>query len=141
MELASKRKTDTRNLVRAGILSALIIVMTVVPYTGYINYGLVEITTLHIVVAVGASPRELDSAKPDGERILTWKQLYELPSIPEHLVVVGSGVTGAEFANAYRTLGSEVTRRSFKSFLARMPDAGDDTDFAPRRDMPRKISS
>ena len=54
MELASKRKTDTRNLVRAGILSALIIVMTVVPYTGYINYGLVEITTLHIVVAVGA---------------------------------------------------------------------------------------
>jgi len=54
MELATKRKTDTRSLVRAGILSALIIVMTVVPYTGYINYGLVEITTLHIVVAVGA---------------------------------------------------------------------------------------
>ena len=54
MELTTKRKTDTKNLVRAGILSALIIVMTVVPYTGYINYGLVEITTLHIVVAVGA---------------------------------------------------------------------------------------
>ncbi|UOR02143.1 NAD(P)H-quinone dehydrogenase [Leucobacter allii] len=62
-----------------------------------------------IVVAVGSSPRELDSAKPDGERILTWKQLYDLPAIPEHLVVVGSGVTGAEFANAYRTLGAEVT--------------------------------
>jgi type II pantothenate kinase len=28
--------------------------MTVVPYTGYIYYGLIEITTLHIVVAVGA---------------------------------------------------------------------------------------
>ncbi len=54
MELTTKRKTNTKNLVRAGILSALIIVMTVVPYTGYINYGLVEITTLHIVVAVGA---------------------------------------------------------------------------------------
>ncbi|NLA66002.1 MAG: NAD(P)H-quinone dehydrogenase [Leucobacter sp.] len=62
-----------------------------------------------IVLAVGASPRELESAKPDGERILTWKQLYDLPAIPEHLIVVGSGVTGAEFANAYRTLGSEVT--------------------------------
>lgn len=62
-----------------------------------------------IVVAVGASPRELDSAKPDGDRILTWKQLYNLPAIPEHLIVVGSGVTGAEFANAYRTLGAEVT--------------------------------
>ena len=62
-----------------------------------------------IVVSVGSSPRELDSAKPDGERILTWKQLYNLHDVPEHLVVVGSGVTGAEFANAYATLGSQVT--------------------------------
>ena len=54
METLTKRKTDTRNLARAGILCALIIVMTVVPYTGYIYYGLIEITTLHIVVAVGA---------------------------------------------------------------------------------------
>jgi type II pantothenate kinase len=48
------KKPDTKKLVTAGILSALIIVMTIVPYTGYINYGLVEITTLHIVVAIGA---------------------------------------------------------------------------------------
>jgi len=54
MEIKSKRTTDTRNLARAGILCALIIVMTIVPYTGYIYYGLIEITTLHIVVAVGA---------------------------------------------------------------------------------------
>ncbi|MSR56045.1 MAG: DNA-binding protein [Gemmataceae bacterium] len=39
------------------------------------------------------------------------------------------------------THGSEVTRRSFKSVLARMPDAGDDADFSPQRDMPRKIRS
>jgi plasmid stability protein len=39
------------------------------------------------------------------------------------------------------TLGPEVTRRSFKAFLARMPEAGDDADFAPQRDMPRKIPS
>ena len=62
-----------------------------------------------VVVAVGASPRELPTALPDGERILTWKQLYDLQEVPEHLIVVGSGVTGAEFANAYRTLGAEVT--------------------------------
>ncbi|MGR4010306.1 NAD(P)H-quinone dehydrogenase [Leucobacter sp. 1207-22] len=71
------------------------------------DFDSVEVDT--VVVAVGASPRELDTAKPDGERILTWKQLYNLQSIPEHLIVVGSGVTGAEFANAYRTLGAEVT--------------------------------
>ncbi len=38
------------------------------------------------------------------------------------------------------TLAFEVTRRSFKSFLARMPDANDDANFAPSRDMPRNIS-
>ena len=54
MESRPMRKIDTKKLVRAGILSALIIVMTVVPYTGYIYYGLIEITTLHIVVAIGA---------------------------------------------------------------------------------------
>ena len=62
-----------------------------------------------IIIAVGAHPRELDSAKPDGKRILTWTQLYNLHELPEHLIVVGSGVTGAEFASAYSSLGSEVT--------------------------------
>lgn len=61
------------------------------------------------VVAVGASPRRLPTAVPDGERILTWTQLYELDEVPEHMIVVGSGVTGAEFASAYMQLGSEVT--------------------------------
>lgn len=62
-----------------------------------------------VVVSVGASPRELPSAKPDGERILTWTQLYGMKSLPEHLIVVGSGVTGAEFASAYMNLGAKVT--------------------------------
>lgn len=79
-----------------------------------------------IVVSTGASPRELDSAKPDGSRILTWKQLYDLQCVPEHLVVVGSGVTGAEFANAYRTLGAEVTLVSSRTQV--LP--GEDPDAA-----------
>lgn len=79
-----------------------------------------------VVVAVGARPRELESAKPDGERILTWTQLYELGTVPEHLVVVGSGVTGAEFANAFRTLGSEVTLVSSREHV--LP--GEDPDAA-----------
>ncbi|NNV09924.1 NAD(P)H-quinone dehydrogenase, partial [Geobacillus sp. MMMUD3] len=62
-----------------------------------------------ILLAVGAHPRELDTAKPNGERILSWTQLYELEELPEHLIVVGSGVTGAEFASAYRALGANVT--------------------------------
>lgn len=68
-----------------------------------------ELTADTVLVAVGAHPRELPSAMPDGERILTWTQLYDLDTLPEHLVVVGSGVTGAEFASAYNGLGCEVT--------------------------------
>ncbi len=62
-----------------------------------------------VLIATGASPRVLSGAKPDGERILNWRQLYDLDTLPEHLVVVGSGVTGAEFVNAYTELGVTVT--------------------------------
>ncbi|TCI95919.1 NAD(P)H-quinone dehydrogenase [Aeromicrobium sp. IC_218] len=62
-----------------------------------------------ILVATGAHPRVSPDAMPDGERILTWEQLYGLTTLPEHLVVVGSGVTGAEFASAYNGLGVRVT--------------------------------
>ncbi|MCA5892354.1 NAD(P)H-quinone dehydrogenase [Isoptericola sp. NEAU-Y5] len=61
-----------------------------------------------ILLALGATPRTLDTAVPDGDRILTWTQLYRLTELPERLIVVGSGVTGAEFAGAYQALGSEV---------------------------------
>jgi dihydrolipoamide dehydrogenase len=62
-----------------------------------------------VLIATGASPRVLPNAVPDGERILTWRQLYDLKDLPEHLVIVGSGVTGAEFCNAYTELGVTVT--------------------------------
>ena len=76
-----------------------------------------------IIIAVGASPRELPTAKPDGERILTWKQLYNLESLPEHMIVVGSGVTGAEFASAFRGLGSEVSLISSRDMVLPSEDA------------------
>jgi NAD(P)H dehydrogenase (quinone) len=62
-----------------------------------------------VLLATGAHPRELDAAKPDGKRILNWTQIYNLTEVPEHLIVVGSGVTGAEFASAYTALGVKVT--------------------------------
>jgi dihydrolipoamide dehydrogenase len=61
-----------------------------------------------VLVAVGAHPRVLPDAAPDGDRVLTWTQLYDLDALPERLVVVGSGVTGAEFASGYDALGAEV---------------------------------
>jgi dihydrolipoamide dehydrogenase len=62
-----------------------------------------------ILITTGATPRVLPDAQPDGERILTWRQIYDLPELPEELIVVGSGVTGAEFAGAYQSLGTSVS--------------------------------
>ncbi|MCW2567579.1 MAG: NAD(P)H-quinone dehydrogenase [Mycobacterium sp.] len=62
-----------------------------------------------VLLATGATPRVIAGAEPDGERILTWRQVYDLPELPEHLVVIGSGVTGAEFASAYLAMGVRVT--------------------------------
>jgi dihydrolipoamide dehydrogenase len=68
-----------------------------------------KLTADVVLFATGASPRVLPNAEPDGQHILNWRQLYDLDKLPEHLVVVGSGVTGAEFVNAYTELGVAVT--------------------------------
>ena len=61
-----------------------------------------------MLLATGAHPRVLPTATPDGERILTWEQVYDLDEFPSRLIVIGSGVTGAEFASAYNALGVDV---------------------------------
>jgi dihydrolipoamide dehydrogenase len=62
-----------------------------------------------VLLATGGTPRVLPDAAPDGERILSWRDVYELKGLPAHLVVIGSGVTGAEFASGYSELGVPVT--------------------------------
>jgi pyruvate/2-oxoglutarate dehydrogenase complex dihydrolipoamide dehydrogenase (E3) component len=79
-----------------------------------------------VLLATGAAPRTLPTAQPDGERILTWEQVYDLTELPSHLIVVGSGVTGAEFASAYLALGARVTLVSSRDRV--LP--GEDADAA-----------
>ncbi|HUB71918.1 MAG TPA: FAD-dependent oxidoreductase [Acidimicrobiales bacterium] len=62
-----------------------------------------------VVVATGSRPRVPEWAVPDGERVLTTRQAYPPPELPEHLVVVGSGVTGVEFVHMFSSLGSKVS--------------------------------
>jgi dihydrolipoamide dehydrogenase len=85
--------------------------------------GDAEINADIVLVATGARPRELPDAVPDGERILTCRQLYELDELPPELIVVGSGVTGAEFAGAYQALGSQVTLVSSRDRVLPSEDA------------------
>jgi NAD(P)H dehydrogenase (quinone) len=76
-----------------------------------------------VLIATGGMPRVLADAEPDGERILTWRQLYDLTEVPPELIVVGSGVTGAEFASAYQALGSQVTLVSSRDRVLPHEDA------------------
>jgi dihydrolipoamide dehydrogenase len=85
-----------------------------------------EVRADTVLIATGAQPRELPGAVPDGERLLTCRQLYELTELPDELIVVGSGVTGAEFASAYVALGSQVTLVSSREHV--LPN--EDTDAA-----------
>ncbi|KQX06363.1 MULTISPECIES: NAD(P)H-quinone dehydrogenase [unclassified Leifsonia] len=134
LRLARQQSEDmAANLEKAGVRlvqgegrldgAGAIIVSTALGDEGT-DFDRIEADT--IIISVGATPRILDSAVPDGERIFTWTQLYNLKSVPEHLIVVGSGVTGAEFASAYRALGSEVTLISSRDQV--LP--GEDADAA-----------
>lgn len=79
-----------------------------------------------VLVATGATPRVMPTMEPDGERILTWQQIYSLQELPERIVVIGSGVTGAELAGAYLGLGSQVVLVSSRDRV--LP--GEDADAA-----------
>ncbi|WP_245927148.1 NAD(P)H-quinone dehydrogenase [Nocardioides silvaticus] len=96
------------------------------PSTGSGESGTDTITADAVLLATGAAPRTLPSAVPDGERILTWEQVYDLTEVPTGLIVVGSGVTGAEFASAYLALGIPVTLVSSRDRV--LP--GEDADAA-----------
>ena len=68
---------------------------------GIVAVGDQEMRADTVLIATGGAPRVMPDAVPDGERLLTCRQLYDLDELPSELIVVGSGVTGAEFASAF----------------------------------------
>ena len=62
-----------------------------------------------IVLSTGSRPRIPDWANVDGQRILTTRDAYPPPELPDHLIVVGSGVTGVEFVHMFNSFGSDVS--------------------------------
>ena len=62
-----------------------------------------------VLVSTGSRPRIPDWAQVDGERVLTTRDAYPPPSLPDHLVVIGSGVTGVEFVHMFKSFGCDVT--------------------------------
>ncbi|WP_431711383.1 NAD(P)H-quinone dehydrogenase [Glutamicibacter uratoxydans] len=130
LSLAKEQSADIRNgLERAGVRIIIGEGRLQDSHTVEVNRpdGSTEILDADaVLLATGAHPRELPTAKPDGERIFNWTQIYNMNEVPEHLIVIGSGVTGAEFASAYNVLGAKVTLVSSRDRV--LP--GEDADAA-----------
>ncbi len=61
------------------------------------------------LISTGSAPRIPDWAPVDHKKVLTTRDCYDLEEVPEHLVVIGSGVTGVEFTHIFEAMGSEVS--------------------------------
>ena len=96
---------------RTGLAAVAVLAVAFVSPLCALSAALFSARVVHhvLLVAVGATPRELADSPADGHRILNWTQLYRLETIPEHLVVVGSGVTGAERDPNERALITSAT--------------------------------
>ena len=79
-----------------------------------------------LLVCTGASPFVPPFVRPDGRRVLTTRQVFELRELPEHLIVLGAGPTGCEFADFFSRCGSTVTLVSARDQI--LPN--DDLDLA-----------
>jgi dihydrolipoamide dehydrogenase len=62
-----------------------------------------------IIVATGSQPRSVPGIEIDRTRIITSDEAINLKTIPQSIVILGSGAVGVEFASIFRRFGSEVT--------------------------------
>jgi len=76
----------------------------------------------NIIIATGARSRELPNLKQDGRKIIGYREAMSLPSLPDSMVVVGSGAIGSEFAGFYRSMGTEVTLVEFMPRILPLED-------------------
>jgi glutathione reductase (NADPH) len=73
-----------------------------------IAIGEQTVTAEKILIAVGGKPVRPDF--PGAEHAITSDDIFTLPEQPKHLVVLGGGYIGVEFACILKGLGSEVTQ-------------------------------
>jgi len=83
-----------------------------------------RISARHIVIASGARPRVPDIPGLEAVGYLTSDTVWELDVLPQRLLVLGAGPIGCELAQAFSSLGSEVTLVTHSERL--MPREDDD---------------
>ncbi|MBO5044830.1 MAG: dihydrolipoyl dehydrogenase [Alistipes sp.] len=62
-----------------------------------------------VILATGARPRQMPFMQVDGKHVISSKEALTLPTLPQSMIVVGSGAIGSEFACLYASMGVKVT--------------------------------
>jgi len=90
------------------------------------EHGEVELGYDRLIVATGAAPWEPPFASVDRVRVFTPRDVLTMRELPEHLLVVGAGPTGCEYAEFFLSCGVRVTLLSAREQV--LP--GEDRDVA-----------
>ncbi|KAI3774394.1 hypothetical protein L1987_48948 [Smallanthus sonchifolius] len=111
--LAAKIRNNLTNSLKSLGVDILTGVGTVVG-PQKVKYGKVGgsgtvITAKDIIIATGSVPFVPKGVEVDGKTVITSDHALKLETVPEWIVIVGSGYIGLEFSDVYTALGSEVT--------------------------------
>jgi len=75
-----------------------------------------------IILATGSAPKPIPGLETDGQRVLNSDHILEITELPEHLVILGAGAIGVEFASVFSRLGSKVTLVEFMDTILPLED-------------------
>jgi pyruvate/2-oxoglutarate dehydrogenase complex dihydrolipoamide dehydrogenase (E3) component len=84
-----------------------------------LQVGTTRIRARRVVLATGSCPRIPDLPGLAAVPWLTNETVFDLASLPAHLVILGGGPIGCEMAQAFRRLGSQVTLIQSRKILPR----------------------
>jgi dihydrolipoamide dehydrogenase len=67
------------------------------------------LTTKHTVIATGATAALFGGVKPDGQKVLTYREAILQEKLPGSVIIIGGGAIGCEFATVWNAYGVSVT--------------------------------
>ena len=68
-----------------------------------------DIQAAKVVLATGSEAKTFPGFEPDGNTILTNKEILALKALPKSMVIMGAGAVGVEFASIFQRFGVNVT--------------------------------
>src|ERR1700678_1800720 len=130
MKLVKSRKDAISGQSRTGLESWLRGMTNCTVYQGHarfesakeISVGTERLTADRIFINVGGRARLPQMPGIEGVPYLNNSSIMDVDFLPRHLVIIGGGYIGLEFAQMYRRFGSEVTIIEMSPHLAQHED-------------------